>query len=175
MITSFCKTMCDFSFRGRSSRKEFLYFFAIWLLISLLCFTIISSIAVTVLELKIDVINGLSIPSYKNNFMGLIFFVVLCLTLFSYIVFFLWSILAFSLLSIRRYHDMNYSGVCFWIFLSAIILFFVEETSLLTVFLGYFLFSVIIITAFGKSFPYPNKYGNPYNEEIGYKINNQHG
>ena len=175
MITSFCKSMCNFSFRGRSNKKEFVSFLIIWLLISLIMLTTILFIAVNILSLNFNITNGLTLPYHKMTTFGLISFITMCLFLGFYLCFCFWSFVSLSLLSIRRCHDLNYSGVCYWIWISAFILFSVTETSVLTMFLAYFLLSCIIILIFANSFPSENKYGKLNTDDFELQINKQHG
>jgi len=175
MITSFCKSMCDFSFRGRSTKREFLCFLALSVLISLMFLTVILFIAVTVLGLKFSSENGLILPHCNLNPFGLVCFIVMCLLFSFYVMFTVWSFVSGSLLAIRRLHDMNYSGVCYWVWISAILLFFVSETSILTLFLGYFVISGVLILAFSNSFPCENKYGKVDIEELSMQITKQNG
>lgn len=175
MITSFCKSMCDFSFRGRSTRKEFLYFLISTITISLLLLTVIFTIGITILGLKIDSGNVLSMPRNNMNAFGMICFIIMNLLLGIYCIFAIWSAIMGGLLAIRRLHDINYSGVCYWIWVSALILLSVNEMSVLTMFLIYFIFSGILILVCAKSFPTTNKYGKVDIEELALQINKQNG
>lgn len=175
MITSFCKSLCDFSFRGRSTKKEFLCFLSLSILVSLILLTVTLSIAITVLGLKYSSESGLILPHYNVNSLGMICFIVMCLFFSFYIIFSIWVFISGSLLAIRRLHDMNYSGVCYWVWVSSIILFSVNETSLLTVILGYFIVAGIIVLACSKSFPSANKYGKVDIEELALQIKKQNG
>ena len=174
MITSFSKTMCDFSFRGRSTRKEALFFTIMTLLISLISLTIICGFAMMI-DLKINLSTGdISIP-YRMKSVGVIPFTLMVATICLYGIFNIWAIIVGSLLAIRRLHDLNYSGVCYWIWISALISFCIAETSILSGFLFYFLIGGIIILLSAKSFPMPNKYGKVNYEEIIFDIEKQHG
>ena len=159
MITSFCKSMCDFSFRGRSARKEVLSFFILWLVLSMILLTAIVSVSVCSLGLNFSFENGLSMPASKMNIFSSVWFVILCITSVIFVVFNIWAFISASLLSIRRLHDMNYSGVCYWVWLSSLLLFGTAETSTLTIFTGYFLIAGIIAIVTVDSYPAKNKYG----------------
>ena len=175
MITSFVKTMCDFSFRGRSTKKEFLSFFAIWLLISIMFLTVIMALAITVLELKINTVSGaISIP-HKMRTAGVLPFILMMTTICAYVIFNVWAFISASLLSIRRLHDMNYSGVCYWVWMSALLLFCVSETSILTAILLYFLIGGLFALGYAKSFPSHNKYGKVDVDELLLNLEKQNG
>lgn len=175
MITSFCNSMCNFSFRGRATKRELMYFLCFWTLISFISLTLISTVAVSVLGLHFDVTKGLMIPHHNLNLIGMFTFISLCLMISVFIIFSIWALISLSLLSIRRLHDMNYSGVCYWVWISALISFFISETSVLTIFLGYFLVFGVIILIFSNSFPTTNKYGKVDIEEIVFMTNKQNG
>lgn len=175
MITSFCKSMCNFSFRGRATKKEFVYFIAFWILLSFLFLTVILATAVTVLGLHFDVTQGFILPHQRANLFGLFVFTFLCITISVFIIFTIWSIISLSLLTIRRLHDMNYSGIGYWIWVSALFLLAVSETSVLTIFLIYFLIIGFVFLMFANSFPSANKYGKVDIDELVLIINKQNG
>ncbi|MCR5261312.1 MAG: DUF805 domain-containing protein [Candidatus Gastranaerophilales bacterium] len=175
MIASFCKSMCDFSFRGRSTKREFLCFLAVTSLISLMLLTVILFIAVTVLGLKYSSDGGLILPHQNLNMFGMVSFIVMCLLSSFYGIFSVWAFISGSLLAVRRLHDMNYSGVCYWIWITSILMFFVSEMSILTMFLGYFVIAGIFVLAFSNSFASANKYGKVDIEELSMQIKKQNG
>ena len=170
MITSFVKSMGDFSFRGRASRKEFLSFVIISTIVSLLFLTTITALAVIVLNIKINMITGdISIP-YRMKAYGVVPFVAMMILTVTYIIFNIWAAVVGALLAIKRLHDINCSGVGYWIWIAAIILFSAAQTSVLTGILFYFIIGAIITLSVKTSYPYPNKYGNPKSEEIIHQV-----
>ena len=94
MITSFGKTMCNFSFRTRATRKEFLYFIVMCLLLSSIFFCIIATFAVVILGLRIDMTTGMMTIPYKMKSLGILPFVLMNLTIGAYIIFAIWSFVA---------------------------------------------------------------------------------
>lgn len=166
MITSFVKTMCDFSFRGRATRSEFLSFMITSTIISLMFVTAIMTLAVNILGLKINITTGdLYIP-YKMRNLGVFPFVIMTTTIVIYAAFNIWAAIAGGLLAIRRLHDINCSGVGYWVWVASIIFFSTAQTSILTGFLCYFILGGIILLAVKTSFPYENKYGKVKSEEL---------
>ncbi|MGN0015505.1 MAG: DUF805 domain-containing protein [Candidatus Gastranaerophilaceae bacterium] len=157
MITSFTNTMCNFSFRGRSTRKEFICFIVMSAIISLIFLSLISTLAVVVLQLKFDA-GVLSIPHKMKN-LGILPFIILAVTSVMYFMFNIWACVSGALLAIRRLHDFNCSGIGYWIWIAAIIAFSTAQTSLLTGILFYFIIGSVIFLAVKESFPYENKYG----------------
>ena len=77
MITSFGKTMCDFSFRGRSTRKEFLNFIIISTTISLLFASLITALAFIGIGYKINPETGSLIVPRMIDKISLIVFAVM--------------------------------------------------------------------------------------------------
>lgn len=166
MITSFVNTMCNFSFRGRATKKEFISFIIISILISLLFLTLILSLAFIILEMKINLITGdISIPYRMRSIGAIPFFIMTTMSVF-YLIFNIWAAISGALLAIRRLHDINCSGVGYWIWIASIIAFCSVQTSILTGFLFYFIIGSIIALSIKSSFPYSNKYGNVEMEEI---------
>ncbi|MGN0005743.1 MAG: DUF805 domain-containing protein [Candidatus Gastranaerophilaceae bacterium] len=157
MITSFVKTMCDFSFRGRSTSKEFLNFSLMWLLITLLTSTFILTLGISVFGIGYNSNGELTI---SGSMRGILPIVTMSILSACFIMFQIWSFVAASLLSIRRLHDINFSGVCYWVWISAILFLAVGECSLLTAILFYFVTGGVIVLASAKSYTKPNKYGN---------------
>lgn len=157
MITSFANTMCNFSFRGRASRKEFISFIIMSLIISLMFLALISTLAVVVLQLKFDA-GVLSIPHKMKN-LGVLPFIIMSVTSVMYIIFNIWACISGALLAIRRLHDINCSGVAYWVWIASIVAFSTAQTSHLTRFLFYFIVGAVVFLAAKESFPYENKYG----------------
>ena len=58
---------------------------------------------------------------------------------------------------------MNYSGVCYWVWITALFVFATAETSIMTLFTGYFLIAGIISIITADSYPAKNKYGESKN------------
>lgn len=175
MITSFGKTMCNISFRTRSTRKEFLYFLLMCLLMSSIFFSIIATFAIVILGLRIDLATGaMSIP-YKMKTLGVLPFILMNLTICVYVVFAIWSFVAGSLLAIRRLHDLNCSGIGYWVWLASIVAFLVNTSGIFAGVLLYFIIGSVIALAISKSFQSDNKYGKVDLEELEYCIENQHG
>lgn len=165
MITSFVKTMCDFSFRGRSTSKEFLNFTMIWLLITLLASTFILTMGISVLGIGYNA-SGELIISGNMRALGILPIAIMSLLTACFIMFQIWAFISASLLSIRRLHDINFSGVCYWVWISAILFLAVGECSLLTAILFYFVTVGVIVLASAKSYTKPNKYGNVIKTDI---------
>lgn len=157
MISSFVNTMCNFSFRGRSTRKEFICFVVMSVIISLMFLSLISTLAVVVLQLRLD--SGVISMPYRMKNLGILPFIILSVTSVIYLIFNIWACVSGALLAIRRLHDFNCSGVGYWIWIAAIIAFATAQTSLLTGFLFYFIFGAVIFLAVKESFPHENKYG----------------
>lgn len=175
MITSFGKTMCNISFRTRSTRKEFLYFLLMCLLMSSIFFSIIATFAIVILGLRIDLATGaMSIP-YKMKTLGVLPFILMNLTICVYVIFAIWSFVAGSLLAIRRLHDLNCSGIGYWVWLASIVAFLVNTSGIFAGVLLYFIIGSVIALAISKSFQSDNKYGKVDLEELEYCIENQHG
>lgn len=175
MITSFGKTMCNFSFRTRATRKEFLYFMVMCLLLTSIFFSIIATFAIIILGLKINAATGVVSMPYKMKTLGILPFVLMNLTIAAYIIFAIWSFIAGSLLAIRRLHDLNCSGIGYWIWLAAIISFMINTSGIFAGVLLYLIIGSIIALSISRSFQFDNKYGKVDLEEINYSIENQHG
>lgn len=165
MITSFVKTMCDFSFRGRSTSKEFLNFVLIWLLISFLASTLILTIGISVFGIGYNSTGDLTISS-KMRGLGILPIAIMSFLTASFTMFQLWSFVVAALLSIRRLHDINLSGVCYWVWISAVLFLAVGECSILTAILFYFVTGSVIVLATAKSYTKPNKYGDVIKSEF---------
>ena len=123
MITSYVKTMSDFSFRGRSSQREFVCFLIMSLLISVLFVISFMWLGITVLGLKINFLNGdISIP-YRMKMFGVVPFILMSIVGISFIFYAIWTAISGALLAIRRLHDMNCSGVGYWVWFTSFLLF----------------------------------------------------
>ena len=153
MLKSYCRTMLNFSYHGRSSKQEFSEFFAIWLTMSIIlaAFLLIGS-------------GALFLPFFNTYYLkdlmplNVPVFVVFSLI---YIAFQSWSLVSFSLLSIRRLHDMNLSGGVFWLY---VVLFFVlllsnNVSNILFSFLIYGLFGGILVMIFNEGTKVTNRFG----------------
>ena len=103
MITSFGKTMCNFSFRTRATRKEFLSFIVMCLLITSIFFCLIATFSVVILGLRIDATTGAKTIPYKMKTLGILPFVLLNLTVGAYIIFAVWSFVAAHCLQLDVY------------------------------------------------------------------------
>lgn len=172
MITSFGKTMCDFSFRGRSTRKEFLNFIIIVTMISLLLATLITALAFIGIGYKINPDTGsLVVPRFIDKVSLIIFSALIGI----HAIFNVWAFISGGLLAIRRLHDMNCSGVGYWVWMALIVFFCTLTTSVLTGFLFYLILGAVVALAVKQSFPYENKYGKVIMDEAEYSIENQHG
>lgn len=175
MITSFGKTMCNFSFRTRATRKEFLYFMIMCLLLSSIFFCLIATFAVVILGLRIDMATGaMSIP-YKMKTLGILPFILMNVTIGVYAIFAVWSFISGSLLAIRRLHDINCSGIGYWVWFAAIISFLINTSGIFAGLLLYFIIGSVIALSITKSYQFENKYGKVDLEEFEYSIENQHG
>lgn len=175
MITSFGKTMCNFSFRTRSTRKEFLSFIIMCLLITSIFFCLIATFSIVILGLRIDAATGAMTIPYKMKTLGILPFVLLNLTVGAYIIFAVWSFVAGSLLAIRRLHDLNCSGIGYWVWLASIISFLINTSGIFAGVLLYLIIGSVIALSISRSFQFDNKYGKVDLEEIRYNIENQHG
>ncbi len=175
MITSFGKTMCNFSFRTRATRKEFLYFIVMCLLLSSIFFSIIATFAVVILGLRVDMATGMMSISHKMKTLGILPFILMNLTIGVYVVFAIWSFVAGSLLAIRRLHDLNCSGIGYWVWLASIVSFLLNTSGIFAGVLLYFIVGSVIALSISRSFQFDNKYGKVDLEEIKYSIENQHG
>lgn len=172
MITSFGKTMCDFSFRGRSTRKEFLNFIIISTTISLLLASLITALAFIGIGYKINPETGNLIVPRMIDRISLIVFAAL---IGIHTIFNAWAFISGGLLAIRRLHDINCSGVGYWVWMALIVFFCTLTTSVLTGFLFYLIIGTVIALCIKDSFPYENKYGKVKMDEMSYSIENQHG
>lgn len=170
MITSYVKTMSDFSFRGRSSQREFVCFLIMSLLISVLFVISFMWLGITVLGLKINFLNGdISIP-YRMKMFGVVPFILMSIVGISFIFYAIWTAISGALLAIRRLHDMNCSGVGYWVWFTSVFCFCFLQTSLLTAFLFWFIIGGIFALCINSGFPSDNKYGKVISGEVFLKI-----
>lgn len=166
MIESFGKTMTDFSFRGRSSKNEVILFIMFYLMITMLFLTVISAISVLILEMRMDFVTGTITIAHRMKTIGIIPFMLLGLAVNCFAIFTVWAGIMWSLLAIRRLHDINCSGIYFWIWLTCVISFCINQTSILTGIMLYLIFGGIIFLIVKDSYPYLNKYGDAEHDEF---------
>lgn len=155
MFIEFCNSMTDFSLCGRATKKEYQNFLLIWLIISLLFFICCVTFYVITFSIKIDFEN---FEFIKEESMSLTPFI--CLVVFSsFATFFeIWSGIIFSVLTVKRLHDLNVSGLYFWGITALMILLCVSTGTILAGFLTYIILACVSFLSFADSYPFANKY-----------------
>lgn len=157
MFAKFCSSLTTFSLKGRTNRCEFTNFFLIWFLISLFffitCFVLyIFSFGITVDFTSWHISSGGEISQiYLSAFVGLSAI---------FLIFEVWAFIAGSIITVKRLHDINLSGLYYWLLLFTFILLCINDCKILAGFLAYIAIGCILFLFFAESYPFLNKYDN---------------
>lgn len=155
MIEEFYQTMTSFSPRGRATREEYRNFFMHWSIISVALFVVCLILYVFSFSIKIK------FSPFQISQMGEISSVPLSILVGLGSVFFIfeiWSAIIGGVLTIKRLHDLNLSGIYYWVLTFSMILLCIAEGGVLTGFLAYIITGCVLFLLFADSYPFSNKY-----------------
>jgi uncharacterized membrane protein YhaH (DUF805 family) len=146
-----------------------------YLLISIFVQTLMVFIGVILFNIKFDADGGTIILPYKVYRLGIMPIVILYSVLFVQIFFNIAAFISLSLLSIRRLHDLNCSGIGYWIWLTSLIAFCLNTSGIFSGLLLYFIIGAIIALAITPGYKQENKYGLPEPIETSLKYTHSNG
>lgn len=155
MFSDFFRSLMSFDVHGRTDRRKFVNFFAFWFLISVILFVVCFVLYIISFRITVD-FNTFSISqtgeisqTYLSLFVGI--------AAMSFI-FQIWAFAAASVLTVRRLHDINLSGLYYWLLLFSFILLCINDCKILAGFLAYITLGCILFLSFAESYPFSNKY-----------------
>ena len=172
MIAEFCNTMTSFSPCGRAAKKEFINFFFFWFVISFILFIVCFVLYLISFNVSIN------FSSFELSQTGEISSVPLSILvgLFSvFLIFEIWSAVIGGILTIKRLHDLNLSGLYYWLLTGTLLLLCIADGAVLSGFLAYIVLGCILFLAFADSYPFLNKYDTINNNGTRIADNNSDG
>lgn len=157
MFADFCRSLTSFSLKGRANKHEFVNFFLFWFFISfgmlITCFVLyLFSFNITV---DFSTFSLSRTGEISNGFLAC--FVGLAVI---FLLFEIWAFIAGSIVTVKRLHDINLTGLYYWLIVFAFILLCINDCKILTGFLAYVSLGGILFLSFLDSYPFSNKYDN---------------
>jgi len=165
MIIEFNNSMTVFSLRGRASKKEYRNFLLNWIICSILLLFVCVVCYIVTFNIQI---NFSEFAFVKNAELSLIPFIFLVVFSSVFIIFQLSSLIFWGIITVKRLHDLNISGVCFWVLAVLPVVLGVSNCGILNGFLLYVILGGILFLSFADGYPFSNKYDIIDNEEEGF-------
>lgn len=160
MFKRYLRTMNNFRCKTRASRHEYGNFFSVWLLISALCSGILYTMFKFIFTPEFDFTTKLFVPGYEFKITPIVFvFFGLCVI---YGLFQVCSAVAFGFLSVRRLHDLNLSGILYWLYLFVYVIFMLNKnvSSALFEMMFFCILAGPAVMIFANGNPCSNNYGD---------------
>lgn len=155
MLIEFYNSMTLFSLRGRTTKKEYQNFLVHWIIVTFILSLICAVCYVITFNIQI---NFSTFELTGSDELMMVNFIFLVLFSSVFILFQLWSVIAFVSLTVKRLHDLNVSGVYFWTFMGLFLIFSVSNCAILNGFLVYIALGGILFLSLSDSYPFSNKY-----------------
>lgn len=155
MIVEFYHSMMDFSACGRINKKEYQNFFLNWAIITAFLTIICTICFIFTFNIKIDFAT---IDITRGNSLSLFPFFFLVLFSSISIFFEIWAAIIGGILTVKRLHDLNLSGLYYWLITLSLIMFSLSDGVILSGFLMYIILGCVLFLSLADSYPYSNKY-----------------
>lgn len=161
MLKLYLKSLTNFRFKTRASKHEFGNFFSVWLFVTVLLTGFLSLFCAFNFKSFADFVNSFFLTPEATVSMPMM--VVFYVSLMLFFCFQVVSAISGAFIAIRRLHDLNLSGILYWlyVFVLYVFLFGKNQNNALFGMLLYIILSGLIVLIFVRGNSSKNNYGMP--------------